>query len=145
MKFTMDFSEEFEIPTLFPEGWHKVSIVGYSLRLNYKSKGFYVYLVHPSSNIQRKFWISMEKGTRFKLKKLLEATEVYKTDIEGNYKFDIDDLIGRVVMARFTIEKYIYFEDGKGLTRKRNEVTDFKKAEFEEKQKGVEWEKRPIK
>jgi hypothetical protein len=131
----MDFSKEVERNYLFPEGWQKVVITSYKIKKTSitEENGVLVTLAHTSSNVKNDFWLSMVEGKRFMLKKLLEATEAYKTDIDANYVFDMDDLIGRMVMAKFTIGDYIYgYKGSKNYIRKGSEITDFKKAEPEE-------------
>ena len=82
------------------------------------------------------FYFVAEEGKRWLLKSLLEATGQYKKNLDNQYTFDTDKVIGCNVLAEIYHEEQPWTDStGKETTVKNNRIKIFKKSEYTQEPK----------
>ena len=134
MEFTMDMSKERKPKELFQEGESVVKVLSMDYQTSKNGNGmFKCEIKQENTGAVDTFYFVAEEGKRWLLKSLLEATGQYKKNLDNQYTFDTDKVIGCNVLAEIYHEEQPYTTTtGQTIQVKSNKIRIFKKSEYTE-------------
>ena len=125
-KYKDDMSEEKAPSKLLPEGWRALKVVSME---ETESKAGNLMFVTQVQDMETKdeqtIYLVAVKGKRWMLKSLLESIGVDK-DNDGNFVWDVEDVIGRLASGKVVHEEESWIDrQGNDRTSLKSRIVEF--------------------